>query len=286
MSGIDHEVLDEFLLEAGELLGNAEEDILEIEQTTDKEVVNRIFRAFHTVKGNASMIGLEDPAVLAHHAEDTLVRVRNGTLKPTKPLIDILLKVKDALLHLLEDSLNDVTSAVDIPGLTAELDRIGGATEPGKAPGPAVSGAPKPAAVPPVPPALRILVAEDDFTSRKLIQLILRQFGEVDAAVNGMEAVDAFKASLAEGAAGPYHLVCMDIMMPELDGMDAAKKIRALEMEKGVAPGEETVIIMTTALGDPKTVIKSLYQCGATGFLVKPIDKELLEKEMKKHGLV
>ena len=89
---------------------------------------------------------------------------------------------------------------------------------------------------------MRVLVVEDDFTSRKILQKILGPYGEVDIAVNGLEAVEAFTQSLND--AKPYDLVCMDIMMPEMDGQTALKRIRALEKERGVAPSGEAKVTL------------------------------------------
>ncbi|MCA1987263.1 MAG: response regulator, partial [Desulfovibrio sp.] len=66
---------------------------------------------------------------------------------------------------------------------------------------------------------MRVLIVEDDFTSRKLMQTILSPYGDCDVAVNGREAVEAFQNAL--NSAKPYDLVCMDIMMPEMDGQEA-----------------------------------------------------------------
>lgn len=131
---------------------------------------------------------------------------------------------------------------------------------------------------------MRFLVVEDDFTSRKLLQQILKPFGDVDVAVNGYEAVDAFTAALEEDA--PYELVCMDIMMPEMDGQEALKRIRATERDKGIAAAQETKIIMTTALDDPKNVVEAYYKGGATSYVPKPIDRQLFLQLLKNIGIV
>jgi two-component system chemotaxis response regulator CheY len=132
--------------------------------------------------------------------------------------------------------------------------------------------------------AMRVLVVEDDFTSRKILQKILGPYGEVDIAVNGLEAVEAFTQSLND--AKPYELVCMDIMMPEMDGQTALKRIRAIEKERGVAPAGEAKIIMTTALDDPKNVVEAYYKGGATSYVPKPIDKHMLLHLIKNLGLI
>jgi two-component system chemotaxis response regulator CheY len=120
---------------------------------------------------------------------------------------------------------------------------------------------------------MRALIVEDDFTSRKLLQSILAPYAECDMAVNGIEALEAFEAAAREGA--PYDLVCMDIMMPEMDGQEALKRIRSLERSLGVSSSEETKVIMTTALDDPKNVVEAYYKGGATSYVPKPIDRQL-----------
>ncbi len=131
---------------------------------------------------------------------------------------------------------------------------------------------------------MRVLVVEDDFTSRKILQKILGPYGEVDIAVNGLEAVQAFTQSLDD--ANPYDLICMDIMMPEMDGQTALKKIRSLEKERGIVPAQEVKIVMTTALDDPKNVVEAYYKGGATSYVPKPIDKHMLLHLLKSLGVI
>lgn len=302
MNVIDQEIIDEFIIEANELLGNAEEDILAVEEIPEKETINRIFRAFHTVKGNASMIGLEEITTLAHHAEDTLTKVRSGVLVPGKKMIDLLLKVIDTLKQLLEDARSGTLTDADLMPLIVELEDINieeadveeNVAEPAPTPEHTPEHTAEHTAVhtrehtthSPKTEPLKILVTEDDFTSRKVIKLMLSRYGQVDIAVNGEEAIEAVMLSFEGETPEPYDLICMDIMMPEVDGMEATKRIRKIEKEKGIPLFDEAVIIMTTALNDPKTVIKSLYKCGATSYLVKPVQKKALDLELQKLGLI
>ncbi|WP_320007272.1 response regulator [Maridesulfovibrio sp.] len=131
---------------------------------------------------------------------------------------------------------------------------------------------------------MKILVAEDDFVSRNFLQLFLSKYGEVDVAVNGSEALDVFKAALAEDA--PYKYVFMDIMMPEKNGLDAAREIREIERDFGIAPVDEAIIIMATALSDVKTVFEAFKKSEATEYLTKPLTVEALTAKLKAIGLI
>lgn len=66
---------------------------------------------------------------------------------------------------------------------------------------------------------MKILIVEDDYASRRFLNKLLSDYGECDITVNGKEAVDAFMLSCLDEA--PYQLICLDIMMPELDGIKA-----------------------------------------------------------------
>ena len=68
---------------------------------------------------------------------------------------------------------------------------------------------------------MKTLIVEDDFTSRLLMQELLKGFGMVNVAVDGQEGVEAVRLALKNGE--PYNLVCLDIMMPELDGQQTLR---------------------------------------------------------------
>jgi len=128
---------------------------------------------------------------------------------------------------------------------------------------------------------MKILIAEDDFVSRKLVNTFLATLGEVDIAANSQEAFVAVKMAIENNQ--PYDLICLDILMPEVDGIMALKKIRQLEAQKGVGPEKRSKIIMTSAVSDKKYVVAAV-QANCSGFLVKPIDKGRLFDEIRKHG--
>jgi two-component system, chemotaxis family, chemotaxis protein CheY len=131
---------------------------------------------------------------------------------------------------------------------------------------------------------MRILIAEDDFTSRRMLQSMLTPYGECDIAVDGDEAITAFRLAWEESY--PYDLICMDIMMPNIDGQTALQKIREIEREIAVNGHKEVKVVMTTALGDARNVMEAFYKGGATSYLVKPVTRQTLTKQLRSLGLI
>lgn len=130
---------------------------------------------------------------------------------------------------------------------------------------------------------MKILLAEDDFVTRKFMAGFLSKYGECDVTVDGMEAVDAFMMALEDGE--PYDLVCLDIMMPVMDGYQALMGIRNLEKERDIPKEEAAKVIMTTALNEEKNV-KMAFELGCSVYSGKPIDQERFEQALKKFGLI
>lgn len=131
---------------------------------------------------------------------------------------------------------------------------------------------------------MRILIAEDDPVSLYLVNDILSPYGDCDMVVNGKEAILAYKLALDEGE--PYDLVCLDIMMPELNGQQALRHIRRIENAMNREPEQCAKVIMISALGDTHTLVEAFYDGGATAYLVKPIEKSKLIAELMNLELI
>lgn len=132
--------------------------------------------------------------------------------------------------------------------------------------------------------ALRALIVDDDFYCRSYLQEILHPYAYCDIAVNGDEAIFAFRRAWSENK--PYDLICLDLVMPEIDGHKALREIRAIEKEMGVAKDKQVKIIITTVLDNSKETHDAFFLGGATSFLVKPIEESLLLAELRKLGLI
>ena len=131
---------------------------------------------------------------------------------------------------------------------------------------------------------MKFLIVEDDFISRRILKELCINYGDCDIAVNGQEAIDSFR--LAHESKRPYDLILMDIMMPIVDGMEALLCIRTLERKMDIPSPLAVKVIMTTALDDPRTVIKSYNECEADSFIVKPLSRHKLSTELRKLKLI
>jgi two-component system chemotaxis response regulator CheY len=126
---------------------------------------------------------------------------------------------------------------------------------------------------------MKTLIVDDEFTSRLILQEILSSYGPAHIAVNGREAVEAFREAIEKGE--QYNLVCMDILMPDMDGQQAIRVIRALEDEKrdhSIKDGNNFTgakIIMTSSLDDIRSKVDA-FSGLCDDYLLKPVDKERL----------
>lgn len=131
---------------------------------------------------------------------------------------------------------------------------------------------------------MQFLIAEDDLSSRIILQQILSSYGQTHLAVNGQEAIELFKNALE--ANQPYDVVFLDIMMPIKDGKEALKEMRELEKMKYGSGYKETYIMMVTALNTPKEVIESFYEGGCSAYVVKPIDRRKIIGKLREDKII
>lgn len=127
------------------------------------------------------------------------------------------------------------------------------------------------------------MIIEDDFTSRKLLQLLLKPYGDCDFAINGQEALTAYSRALDDHE--PYDLICLDLMLPEMDGHEVLKRLRQMEINRGITGFDGVKVIITSALTDAQNIRKAFFEGQCEAYLVKPVDKEKLFENMRNLGL-
>ncbi|MBZ4668430.1 MAG: two-component system, chemotaxis family, chemotaxis protein CheY [Epulopiscium sp.] len=130
---------------------------------------------------------------------------------------------------------------------------------------------------------LKILIAEDDLASRKLLKKFLSQYGTCDIVVDGLEAIDAYMLAMREKQ--PYDLICLDIMMPKIDGVKVLKAIRDMETQNFILPEKRVKIIMTTALAEAE-LVQTAFEYGCEAYASKPINMNKFEEVMEKLELI
>ncbi len=129
---------------------------------------------------------------------------------------------------------------------------------------------------------LRILIMEDDPVSGKLMEKLLEPLGSRTLVTDGRQAVEAFRNACDENA--PFHLVMLDIMVPEIHGKDVLRMIRELEQQKGVPDYKRARCVITSSLSDSQNIIES-FQAKCDAYLVKPIDRTKLANTLRDLGL-
>lgn len=129
---------------------------------------------------------------------------------------------------------------------------------------------------------MKILIAEDDLANIKFLSKLLGRHGDVTVAEDGIKAVDTFVSALNDGV--PFDLVCMDIMMPKLDGYKALQNIRDAELKAGLRKYERCKVLMTSALDEAAGSEKVCQDYDA--YICKPIDIHDFERIIKNIGLI
>ncbi len=122
------ELLEDFLIEAFEMIEEMDQDLVELESNPDDlELLNKIFRVAHTIKGSGSFLNFDKLTRLTHHMEAVLDRARKGELKITSEIMDVILESVDAMKAILEyirDNGSDEAPEIDIEPIVEKLDAI------------------------------------------------------------------------------------------------------------------------------------------------------------------
>ncbi|WP_417349965.1 chemotaxis protein CheA [Ferrimonas sp.] len=157
---IDDEILQDFLVEAGEILELLQEQLVELENNpTDADLLNAIFRGFHTVKGGAGFLSLTHLVDACHGAENLFDMLRNGQLDMSSELMDVILQALDTVnemfgcvqngeeLEPADPELLATLHAITDPNTPSPFDAPAAAPEPETQPEPVVEAAPEPESV-------------------------------------------------------------------------------------------------------------------------------------------
>ncbi|MGD1023911.1 MAG: chemotaxis protein CheA [Candidatus Sulfotelmatobacter sp.] len=119
----DPSLIQEFLAESEEFLQRMDQDMVALEAAPhDAELLNRIFRALHTIKGTSGFLGLEPIVRLSHRAEDVLNALRKGEAQLSRPIIDALLAARDYLGKMLQDVREGGLQQYEMGSLLKELE--------------------------------------------------------------------------------------------------------------------------------------------------------------------
>ena len=274
MFKLDVELLDQYLSDSIENLEVVAADLLRIQKGggIGEESLDHAFRAVHSVMRGSRLFDLWKIDELALRTGNVLSLVRSGKIGLTADLIATLVCAIDRLCGLLEDPNN--SDKADIADIVMKLETSRG-NNPAALQGGSMSGG---KATRGKDHHLLMLVVEDDFACRVLLQKFLSRYGECHIAINGREAVNAYRSALGEGCG--YDLICMDIMMPEMDGREAVGQIRALEEQQGIISSQGAKIIMTTTVNELKEVANCFEEL-CDDYLVKPINLGQLRDRME-----
>ena len=124
---------------------------------------------------------------------------------------------------------------------------------------------------------MKILVVEDELTSRELLKIILEPYGTLDMVTDGIEAMKAYNMAIDTH---PYNLICLDIILPKMDGQQVLKGIRKIEKERGIIGPDAVKIIMISVLGDFENVSEA-FSAQCTSYITKPINADKIVAELK-----
>lgn len=130
---------------------------------------------------------------------------------------------------------------------------------------------------------MRTLIVEDVHFLALILQRIIEPYSKSDFAHNGTVAIEKYTKAFTKGSA--YDLICLDLLLPEMDGFEVLRSVRQFEDEFNLPPEKRTKVIVVSTFNDQKTVAKA-HAAGCDSYISKPFRKYMVLKTIEKLGLI
>jgi two-component system, chemotaxis family, chemotaxis protein CheY len=131
---------------------------------------------------------------------------------------------------------------------------------------------------------MRCLVVDDEQITQFLMKEMLGSYGQCDIASSGSESVTMFEAAL--NSEKPYSLVCMDIKLGGMDGLETLRHIRLIEKERNVDFKRSIKVFMVTSHTNIETIKAAFYEIKCDEYIQKPVDQFQLRQRLLLHELI
>ncbi len=127
---------------------------------------------------------------------------------------------------------------------------------------------------------MRSLIVDDDAMGRLMLASFLEELGPCDQAENGQQALELIDAATAAGS--PYNLICLDIVMPIMDGTTTLHGIRERDQQQG----KRTKVFMISACSSPEDIQDAFFEGDCDDYVVKPFQREAVTQMLQRHKLI
>jgi two-component system chemotaxis response regulator CheY len=127
---------------------------------------------------------------------------------------------------------------------------------------------------------MRSLIVDDEEIGRLMLTTFLEDFGLCDQAENGKIALDMIDLAASEGT--PFNLICLDIVMPVMDGTTTLKEIR----ERDLKNRARTKVFMISACSSPQDIEDAFFEGDCDYYVVKPFQREAVTQMLQRHKLI
>jgi len=125
---------------------------------------------------------------------------------------------------------------------------------------------------------LKTLIVDDVLLLRHVLEKTLSKFGECDIVENGEQALEMFTDQFK--SKNFYDLICLDLMMPGVNGLEVLKNVREIEEANNVHPDNRCKIIIITSVSD-KNFVRTAISYGCDDYMIKPINPRKLIQKLK-----